>query len=445
MRFINETPKVNCLNELEHYKRFLHHGQYEFCDFLQKFLNLEQVRIQSCELDVLKNWLKVENIDIVMDVPENDKEICVVSQIQVNGQLIAYFPYVLKGRNVKKYLEVKSLLTKLSEAISDQITLCYIQEFKGGDWIFGENLAKMIVSNCISTRQYDGIKFVHLIEKLEQLATSTFEGAFFPTGVIVCADSSKYKENYFEFVTAKHIDDIDKREWFLVDGQESFFLLDSGTNCRGIFRKSMSSSDDFVGRYFEKYYLSNDLVAPDFVVRTTGVNEISIIDSDGKEFVKVENVWKYRHCKNITQFLVEQLGIEYKLSYAILYYTLRCSQNHVSSIIWIPNNCDEESISNLTTANKVRMWKKQLSILDESHQILIEKILASDGAIVLGKDGKIIYESVFADMSKASVSKVGLVGSGETASQFLAENGVAIKISQDGTIKIFAGNEKIYY
>lgn len=445
MKFNKNTPKVDCLNNLEHFSQFLRLGQREFCDFLKKFLNLEQVRIQSCDLNNLKAWLEVKSLDVAMVVPKNDNEICVVSQIQTNGELIAYFPYVLRGSGVKKYLNIKSFLTKLSEAISDQITLCYLQDFKGGDWIFGENLARIIVSNCISTRKYDGIKFAHLIEKMEQLAASTFEGDFFPTGVIVCADSSKYKENYFEFRIKRDINNLDKREWFLANGQESFFLLDSNTNSRGIFRKSMPSSSDFINRYFDEYYLRKDLISPEFIVRTVGPNEISVSDSDGKEFVKVENVWKYRHYKNITQFLVDQLKIEYIVSYAILYYTLKCSRNHVSSIIWIPNNCSEEAISNLTTSNRVRIWNSQLDILNESHQVLVDKILASDGAIVIEKDGQVLYESVFADMSKASVSKVELAGAGETAARFLANNGVAIKISQDGTIKVFAGNEKIYY
>lgn len=445
MKFEKNTPKVDCLKDLQYFSRFLQLGQEEFCNFLKNFLNLEQIRIQVCELNVLKTWLKVESLEQVMEVPGNDKEICVVSQIQTNGKLIAYFPYVLRGRDVKKYLNTKSFLQKLSEAISDQITLCYLQDFKGGDWIFGENLARIIVSNCISTRKYDGIKFTHLIEKMEQLAASTFEGDFFSTGVIVSADSSKYKENYYEFRIKRDIDNLDKREWFLANGKESFFLLDSNANSGGIFRKSMYSSPDFISRYFDEYYLSNDLISPDFIVRTVGPNEISVSDSDGKEFVKIENVWKYRHHKNIAQFLVDQLHIEYKVSYAILYYTLKCSRNHVSSIIWIPNNCSEEAIGNLTTSNRVRLWNSQLSILNESHQVLLDKILASDGAIVIEKDGQVLYESVFADMSKASVSVVKLAGSGETAAQFLAKNGVAIKISQDGTIKVFTGDEKIYY
>lgn len=454
MKFEKAIPKVDCLKKLNHFNQFLQLGQEEFCKFLINFLNLQQVRIQAGDLDDLKSWLKVKEIDEIMEVPENQNEICIVSQIQTNGELIAYFPYVLKGRDVRKYFNTNSLLSKLAEAISEQITLCYLQDFRGGDWIFGENLARMIVSNCISTREYDSIKFAHLIEKMEQLATATFEGQFFPTGVIVSENLQKYKENYFEFNRRRKLDKIDKREWFLANGQESFFLLDFNTNSAGIFRKSMPSSIDFINRYFDEYYLVNDLKAPDFIVRTVGANEISVSDSDGKEFVKIENIWRYRHTKNITKFLVEELHIEFTISYAILYYILRCSRNHISSIIWLPNDCSEKAISELTISN-IKIWKEQLSILNESHQVLVDKILASDGAIVIGKDGKVLYESVFVDMGKSKESNDGmdatkiteekLTGTGETAAQFLAQNGVAIKISQDGTIKVFAGDEKTYY
>ena len=51
--------------------------------------------------------------------------------------------------------------------------------------------------------------------------------------------------------------------------------------------------------------------------------------------------------------------------------------------------------------------------------------------------------SFLQDMKESNVEKAKLVGSGETAARFLAKNGVAIKISQDGTIKIFVGMKKI--
>ena len=445
MKFEKNEPKIQCINKLDNFNRFLNSGQMEFCDFLKKLLNLEQIRIQACELKELKQWLNVSSIEEIMDVPGRNDEICVVSQIKVKNELIAYFPYVLKGRNVKIYLNINSFISKLAEAISDRITLCYLQDFKGGDWIFGENLARIIVANCISTKKYDGIKFAHLIEKMEQLASSTFEGEFFPTGVIVCSDSTKYKNNFFEFSTPRNIDTLDKREWFLANGRETFFLLDSNTNSNGIYRKSILNTSNYIGKFFDDYYLTNDLKTPDFIVRTVGPNEISVSDSDGKEFVKVENVWRYRHHKNITRFMVEKLGIDYKTSYAFLFYILKCSRNHISSILWIPDDCSEKAINSLTTKNRVKIWNTELNIMNESHQVLIDKILASDGAIVIGKKGEIIFESVFADMSNNSSSDVKLTGSGETAAELLAQNGIAIKISQDGTIKIFSGNEKIYY
>lgn len=445
MKFENETPKVSCINSLAGFNHFLQHGQTKFCQFLINFLNLKEVRIQANDINVLMKWLHVDSLDIAMEVPGCEDEICVVSQIKTNNELVAYFPYVLKGQFVKKYLNAKSLLTKLSEAISDQITLCYLQNFVGGEWIFGESLARMIISNCISESKYDSIKFAHLIEKFEQLSASTFEGTFFPTGVIVCSDLSKYKKNFFEFKEVRDIANLDKREWFLANGQESFFVLDTSLNCNGIYRKSMPQPTDFVSEYFDEYYLTHDLISPDFIVRTVGPNEISVSDTDGKEYIKIENVWRYRHRKNLAQFLVAHLQIEYKIAYAIMFYTLKCSRNHISSIIWIPNDSSEEAISSLTTSNRVRIWKTKLNILNESHQILLEKILASDGAVVIEKDGQVLFESVFANMNNTTASKAKLAGSGETATQILASNGVAIKVSQDGTIKVFAGSEKIYY
>lgn len=445
MKFEKDTPKVSCINNLTGFNNFLQHGQTKFCQFLINFLSLEEVRIQVNDINVLMQWLNVDCLDTAMEVPGCEDEICVVSQIKTNSELIAYFPYVLKGQFVKKYLKAKSFLSKLSEAISDQITLCYLQDFVGGEWIFGESLARMIISNCISESKYDSIKYAHLIEKFEQLAASTFEGTFFPTGVIVCSNLSRYKSNFFEFKKVRNIAKLDKREWFLANGQESFFILDPSMNCLGIYRKPLPQSTDFITEYYNEYYLTHNLISPDFIVRTVGPNEISVSDTDGKEYIKIENVWRHRHRKNLAQFLVDHLQIEFRIAYAIMFYTLKCSRNHISSIIWIPNDISEDAINKFTTPNRVRIWKNKLSILDESHQVLLEKILASDGAIVIEKDGQVLFESVFANMSFAGSSKAKLSGSGETAAQILANNGVAIKISQDGTIKVFAGKEKMYY
>ena len=48
---------------------------------------------------------------------------------------------------------------------------------------------------------------------------------------------------------------------------------------------------------------------------------------------------------------------------------------------------------------KEKIWNSELSIMNESHQVLIDKILASDGAMVINKEGNIIFESVFTVVS----------------------------------------------
>ncbi len=437
MKFEKEKPKVNCLNALTTYKNFSSSGVYEFSEFLKSFLNLEEVRIQALELKRLLAWLEVPEISDVIEVPHEENAICLVSQIRDDSGLVAYFPYVIKGKNVKDYYKAKSLLPKIAEAISDQISMCYMLGFKGGDWLFGENLAKVMVANCISSNKYDGMDFTHLIEIFEKLASSTFEGEFFSTGAIVSSDVSKYKENALKLDEQTNIDDIHKRKWFLADGRDTFFLFNNAFDSRAIYRKTMKTSGYFVKDYFNAYYLADDLKAPDFVIRTVAPNEIAISDLDGKEFVKVENVWRYRHHKNIAPFLHDYTGASYKVSYAILYYTLFCSRNRISSIIWVPKECGSKDIQKLITPNSAKVLRDKLSVLEDSHEVLVKKLLASDGAIVINHDGDIQYESVFADTSAASDSKNELKGSGETAASLLARNGVAIKISQDGTIKIY--------
>ncbi|MCI7262297.1 MAG: hypothetical protein MR562_03675, partial [Clostridiaceae bacterium] len=74
-------------------------------------------------------------------------------------------------------------------------------------------------------------------------------------------------------------------------------------------------------------------------------------------------------------------------------------------------------IEELTTDNRIRIWNKKLNILVESNEALIDKVLASDGAIVIENNGDVMYESVFSKVEKIKSSSGVLVGSGETANK----------------------------
>lgn len=190
MKFVIGTPKYSCIKDIEGFGSFLEHGQPELQKFLKNFLNLEEIRVQCSHLDVIKGWLNVKSLNSVNEIKERENEICVVSQIYVDDELIAYYPYVLVGKYIKKMNLAKNFFPRIAEAISEQLTACYLQKFKGGDWLFGDKFAQMLIANCVSSNLHNGIKFAHLIEKIEQLSVSTFEGEYFSTGVIV----SKYKK-----------------------------------------------------------------------------------------------------------------------------------------------------------------------------------------------------------------------------------------------------------
>lgn len=440
MKFLDAIPEYESFYDVPNSNVFLSCGQPELCSFLKSFLVLDDVRIQTQNIDEIKKWLSIETLQPVNEVKERSNELCLVSQIIVNNKLIANYPYVLHGRDVYKYRKANSLLEKIAEAISDQITACFLQGFSGGIWLFGDSFAQMLIANCVSSSLHGGIEYAHLIEKMEQLSVSTFEGQFFTTGIIVTSNSRHYTEKH-KFKKSRTLDEMEKREWFLADGQNTFFLSDSQCNINSIATIIGGKQS-----LFDISELVSIIQAPDFIIRTTGPNEVSVFDSSGKEYVKTENTWHYRYKLNLIEFLKTKIeGITDDLCNRILYFAMRCSRSHISTIIWIPADSSDNKIKSVTTNNRIRIWDKCLNVLEGKDEPLILKILASDGAIVINKNGDILYESVFADVAKIKQNANVLAGTGETAAKCLSDNGVAIKVSQDGTIKIYSENEKWIY
>ena len=66
---------------------------------------------------------------------------------------------------------------------------------------------------------------------------------------------------------------------------------------------------------------------------------------------------------------------------------------------------------------------------------VVDRLLASDGTTIIDKEGNILFYGAFANLSKQEIE--GVKGSGESAAAILAQNGIAIKISQDGPILFF--------
>lgn len=168
---------------------------------------------------------------------------------------------------------------------------------------------------------------------------------------------------------------------------------------------------------------------------------MSVIVSNGIEFIYQENVWRYRNYQWIKNLIREEISLDEDVYNAILYYVLYCSRNDTSSIIWIPKNVD--TIKDfLKTSHTIS--RKPFRIQEPQFDGLIKRLLASDGATVIFPDGTVKYYGCIINM-EVTDSK-SLKGTGETAASRLASNGIAIKISQDGTIKIFLnGKTKIKF
>lgn len=95
------------------------------------------------------------------------------------------------------------------------------------------------------------------------------------------------------------------------------------------------------------------------------------------------------------------------------------------------------SLANTVEVDR-RFWylvdgKKTFFIANKANHII--RYLSSDGATIVDKDGFLQYFGCIVDLGKIKIQ--GVKGTGESAAEALAHNGIAIKISQDGLIKIF--------
>jgi len=136
----------------------------------------------------------------------------------------------------------------------------------------------------------------------------------------------------------------------------------------------------------------------------------------------------------ITKILIDKTNIEVRIINCLLFYLLYCSQNEISTIIWIPEKEDEIGQYLL---QKYEFIKEDISICNDDNTELLIRIISSDGASIIGKDGKLKYYGCIVNLEKVGKEKQQASGTGENAAKILSDNGTAIKVSKDGLIKIF--------
>lgn len=307
--------------------------------------------------------------------------------------------------------------------------------------LFNESLAKEIVIGNIGKGSYDISKVSYLVDMFLGLRSTTFEGKYFSTGLILTkslfafSKAEKFnKKGKFIRLSAGNMDvDITDRQntrfWYLVDGHHTFYLTDLKKTLKSVFLYDGGGND-----YVSEMLLSKTLQGADALFRVSNGRELSIVDSDGQEFLHQKKCWKYRDYNALKECIMVRMPHVAGYYDVLIRCALDCSKSDTSSIIWLP--MDISTIDNIVLEKSKNVFSyKPLDFNDDKNQPIVKRLLSSDGATVIDANGKIRYFGCIADISKAKAG--GIKGTGETAASLLAQNGMAIKISQDGTIKIF--------
>ena len=175
----------------------------------------------------------------------------------------------------------------------------------------------------------------------------------------------------------------------------------------------------------------------DLLFRTFQGRELSIINWTNQEFIYQQNVWHYRDHNAFKNLLKKNIGdnTSETVLNSLIKYILILSKNDTSSILWIPT----EEVREDSIKSSVSFSDDDINICNIGQEPLVMSLMTSDGAVQIDRQGKIIKYACIANMEDVEKNKAK--GTGEQAAKNLAHNGIAIKISQDGTIKLFLNPE----
>ena len=341
----------------------------------------------------------------------------------------------IQKRNVKAEEGVK-LYNVLGSTLSAVLTEAVIKRFNNSFVLFNENLITYTIIRFASCRYYNRFKMQYLIEYFNALRTTTFEGKYFSSGIIVTKSLYKYKDKNKHVATGlvklqtdnNLTGDINARYWYLADGYSTFYLTDLKSDK---IHYMYVRGDEELG-FIENMLLKDSRHRMDVVLRTDNGRELSVITTYGIEFIYQENTWRYRNYNWLKKIVLDKIKLKEDVYNSVIYYVLYCSKHDTSSIIWIPAEI-EDCTNQLSNYNVIK--ESGVNVTNMHCSGLMKRFLSSDGATIIAPDGTVKYYGCIIKMNPHR--QKGLKGTGETAAAQLASNGIAFKISQDGIIKIF--------
>ncbi|WP_459568533.1 hypothetical protein [Cupriavidus sp. 8B] len=309
---------------------------------------------------------------------------------------------------------------------------------------FGEDLVELSIAKYFSKGYYDYRQFLYLIKTFHKLSNTTFEGRNFTTGLILTRSFHAFSQSGPKSREGQRHplkknayispgNGFDKRLWYLADGQTSFFVCDKHLRILDLFL--LTNPEQKLQSFVDDYSLGKTVKGGDALFRVTSRSEFSIAGSGGMEFNFKEGQWRVRNLKSISEIVKSSLGVDEKFVQCFLYFIFYLARRRLSAILWVPK--DLAAIDSVLLS-KNELTEKPFSILDEKHTRTLLRLLASDGVSIIGVDGSVISYGSVIDTSKIAIK--GVKGTGESVSALLSQNGLSVKISQDGNIKLLPGN-----
>ncbi len=304
---------------------------------------------------------------------------------------------------------------------------------------FGQDLILDVIVNYLSRGGFDRYHLRLIFELFISIRTLTFEDRPFNTGLILTPSHREYSaEKRAGFlvpmsdpVWVSPTTQFEKRFWYLGDGSSCFFVSDRKLQINSMFfldpRRCAATS-------ISSLLLRNSLHDRDLAFRTMAGKEMVAVAATGEEFTYTGTQWHFRDYRLIRNSFAKLLPeFSDQALNTLLELILSQMTQRFGSLIWFPDN--EESVSR-HTVQSTRLWQHDIGI-EPRYVGLIQRLASSDGALIITKDAKISRFGAVANLSSAYAADSELSGSGSIAARFLSQYGIVVKISQDGTGRVY--------
>lgn len=372
---------------------------------------------------------------------EDDMTVTLVSRIFDGKRLVSAFGVRLSGPTVA--LVPGKVLNAIANTLTRILSSLYIKQNSDAIMEIGERMLKGIIASSISKGYYDHFRIEFLIDYMLRVKSLSYEGSTLQTGLILTRSYFAFQgkngedrggtlSTFDTCIDLIHDQDLNKRNWYLVDGKTSFLVFGSEFRSNSIYvlnREDVEHRD-----YLSRYLLKNTLSKRDVLLRVVNPNHFSIVTSSGVEFINLEGIWHVRNYELFVPKFKEILGMSDNSAATLIFFCIQLSQQCKSSIIFVPD-VDEISYSGELASGGINVLGA-VSFEEKKLTNSLFRIFSSDGVTIISKDGILLRHGAIVNLKIPTSSGSRLVGTGQVATQTLAKYGTAIKVSSDGTITI---------